>query len=253
MIKIETFRFIIYCWIALAVFLFPLLLKVTAPYGRHLKANWGPMISNKIGWVLMELPALVVFMAFFLLGDSKKSLVVWIFFAIWVLHYTNRSLIFPFRTRTKGKKMPLIIIVFAIFFNLMNGFLNGYWFGNFSSVYHLTWLTNPRFIIGSMVFVAGFGLNQWADKKLLNLRMKPGDNYFIPRGGLFNYISCPNFLGEMIEWTGFAIMAWNPAALSFAVWTVANLLPRALDHHKWYQEYFSDYPKKRKSIIPFLL
>ncbi|NCX34980.1 MAG: hypothetical protein EBX23_06415, partial [Proteobacteria bacterium] len=29
--------------------------------------------------------------------------------------------------------------------------------------------------------------------------------------------------------------------------------PRALAHHKWYQEKFSDYPKSRKAIIPGII
>jgi 3-oxo-5-alpha-steroid 4-dehydrogenase 1 len=253
MLQIETFRFIVYTWIALAVFLFPLLLKVTVPYGRHSRSTWGPMIDNKLGWLFMEITSLWVFIIFFLSGDTGKSAVTWIFFALWVIHYVNRSLVFPFRTRTRGKKMPLIIMVSAIFFNLMNGFINGYWFGYVGPGYQLSWLKDPRFIGGMIIFISGFTLNQWADRKLLNLRREPGNGYFIPRGGLFNYVSCPNFLGEIIEWTGFAIMAWNPATLSFAIWTIVNLLPRALDHHKWYNGYFKEYPKNRKSIIPYLL
>lgn len=37
------------------------------------------------------------------------------------------------------------------------------------------------------------------------------------------------------------------------LWTLANLLPRALAHHRWYGEQFDDYPRERKAILPFLL
>ena len=56
-----------------------------------------------------------------------------------------------------------------------------------------------------------------------------------------------------MEWLGFAIIAWNIGALSFALWTAFNLIPRSLNHHKWYNNYFSNYPKKRKAVIPFIL
>ena len=83
---------------------------------------------------------------------------------------------------------------------------------------------------------------------------KPGETgYKIPKGGLFKYISCPNHFGEILEWIGFAIMCWNLAAFAFAIWTVANLIPRAVSHHKWYKENFENYPTKRKAVIPFLL
>jgi len=37
------------------------------------------------------------------------------------------------------------------------------------------------------------------------------------------------------------------------VWTIANLVPRALAHHKWYNEHFENYPAERKAIFPFIL
>jgi hypothetical protein len=57
----------------------------------------------------------------------------------------------------------------------------------------------------------------------------------------------------MIEWTGwaFATLSW-PGAV-FALWTAANLVPRALQHHAWYRSTFADYPRPRKAIIPFVL
>jgi 3-oxo-5-alpha-steroid 4-dehydrogenase 1 len=94
-------------------------------------------------------------------------------------------------------------------------------------------------------------INIGTDNRLIALR-KNGSGYQIPRGWLFEYISCPNHFGEVIEWTGFAIVAWNLPALSFAVWTVSNLVPRALNHHEWYKEKFDDYPKERKAVLPYL-
>ena len=70
---------------------------------------------------------------------------------------------------------------------------------------------------------------------------------------MFRLISCPNHLGEIIEWTGFFIIALNLPALSFTLWTFFNLVPRALNHHEWYKEYFDNYPKNRKAVIPYIL
>jgi 3-oxo-5-alpha-steroid 4-dehydrogenase 1 len=60
-------------------------------------------------------------------------------------------------------------------------------------------------------------------------------------------------LGELIEWAGFAILCWNMPALAFFIWSAANLMPRALSHHKWYKKTFADYPEKRKALLPYLL
>jgi 3-oxo-5-alpha-steroid 4-dehydrogenase 1 len=247
----ESFQLIQFAWIALAVIVFFLLLKITAPYGRHTTANWGPLVSNRLGWLLMELPVLVVLFLFLLPAAKTISAVSWVLIGLFSLHYFNRVFIFPFRLRTKGKKMPLVIVLSAVFFNIMNGFSLGYFFSHFAN-YTNEWFTDIRFIAGIILFFTGLYINWKADDMLIHLR-KPGETgYKIPKGWLFEKISCPNLFGELIEWTGFAILCWNLPAFTFFVWTAANLIPRALSHHKWYKEKFMDYPAGRKAIIPYL-
>ena len=148
--------------------------------------------------------------------------------------------------------MPLIIMLSAIFINIMNGFSFGYYFIHFAD-YPNDWLSDPGFIIGAILFFTGLYINWRADNILINLR-KPGEtNYKIPAGWLFNKVSCANLFGELIEWLGFAILCWNLPALTFLIWTAANLIPRALAHHKWYKERFIEYPPDRKAIIPYVL
>ena len=60
-------------------------------------------------------------------------------------------------------------------------------------------------------------------------------------------------MGEMIEWGGFALMTMSLPALSFFIWTVANLAPRAIAHNNWYKEQFGDEPEGRKAMIPSIL
>lgn len=249
----EHFNLLIKIWIAIAVLMLPVLLSITAPYGRHTRRDWGPMIPNRVGWIIMELPSLILFISFFLLGDNRMTAPMLVFFLLYTLHYTNRSVVFPIRTRTSTKMMPLLIVLLAICFNLVNGFINGYYFGTISVGYSLEWFYDARFIIGSILFITGMGINIRSDNILLSLRRTGGNGYSIPEGGMFRYVSCPNYFGEIIEWTGFAIMTWSPAALAFAVWSAVNLVPRALDHHKWYRSRFSDYPEKRKAVIPYIL
>ena len=126
-------------------------------------------------------------------------------------------------------------------------------FRHFQGSIHWEWLVDARFIIGIILFAGGVFLNWWSDQILLNLRKGGKKGYFIPEGGLFRWISCPNFMGEILEWTGFAMMTWSPAALVFALWTFFNLVPRALDHHKWYRSSFPEYPPRTKGHHPHLL
>ncbi|MBN2174302.1 MAG: DUF1295 domain-containing protein [Bacteroidales bacterium] len=246
----QVFDIFLYCWIGIAVILFPVLLKVTAPYGRHSKTNWGPMIDNRLGWFFMEIPALLVFLIFVIRGKGYLDNVIFTASLLWTVHYTHRAIIFPLRIKTKGKKMPVVIMLLAVFFNLFNGFFNGYWFGFLSPDYSMFWTANPRFMAGLLLFVTGFFINQYHDRILIRLRKKTTNGYVIPKGGLFRLVSCPNFLGEIIEWGGFALLTWCLPALSFFLWTFVNLVPRALDHHKWYRKTFENYPPERKAVIP---
>jgi protein-S-isoprenylcysteine O-methyltransferase Ste14 len=70
---------------------------------------------------------------------------------------------------------------------------------------------------------------------------------------MYRFVSAPNYLGELIEWTGWAVLTWSAAGATFAFFTAANLVPRALTHHRWYRETFDDYPPERRAIVPFLL
>ncbi len=251
--KEETFNILILGWILLAVVLFFILLFVKAPYGRHSTMKWGITISNRWGWFLMEIPSLVIFFGFFINGKAEKNVVAWIIAGLYLIHYVNRSLIYPFRIRTKGKEMPVIIVLMAVFFNIVNGSLLGYYLGNLQTGYTAEWLTDFRFLSGLVLFIAGMTINIFADEKLIHLRKNSSNGYKIPNGGLFNRISCPNFLGEIIEWLGYAVLCWSLPAFSFFIWTFCNLLPRALDHHRWYHQQFADYPPDRKAVIPWLL
>ena len=108
-------------------------------------------------------------------------------------------------------------------------------------------------MIGTLIFFMGFMINRQSDAILRALR-QPGDtDYKVPHGGLYRWISCPNYLGEIIQWSGWLCLTWNRASLAFFVWSIANLLPRALQHHQWYQAQFDSYPKTRKALIPWRL
>ncbi len=253
MIPLHTFNLIVIGWILTGLIIFPAILSITAPYGRHTKKGWGLLINNRLAWILMEAPVLLIFTLFFLLDSNPRSLVTWIFFALFMLHYVHRVFIFPLRIRTKGKKMPVSVMFMGVCFNLMNGFLIGYWFGHLSPPYSISWLYDPRFIAGVILFFAGFITNLCSDQKLMDLRKGGRTGYYIPYGGLFRYISCPNFFGEILEWTGYALLTWCLPTLSFLLWTIFNLVPRALDHHRWYKKTFPDYPAGRKALIPFIL
>jgi 3-oxo-5-alpha-steroid 4-dehydrogenase 1 len=241
-----------YTWIALAVIVFFVLGHTKAPYGRHFSEKWGPAISNRWGWFIMELPVLLILTGVLLPFFEELSAPSRAMIGLFGIHYINRALVFPFRLRTTGKKMPWFIVGTGVFFNLVNGFTLGYYFAHFAH-YSYSWLTDPRFILGVIIFFIGIFINWKSDSMLIHLRKAAVVQYLVPKNWLFEYISCPNLFGELIEWSGFALLCWNLPALGFLCWTTANLIPRAIAHHKWYKQSFTDYPVKRYAIIPYIL
>ena len=248
----DIFHSVLYSWIILGLITFVLLQKVTAPFGRHTASTWGWMINARLAWFIMEIPSPIFLLLFFYLSDGKLNTLMAYFLLLWTAHYFNRSFIYPLRQKDHEKKMPLLIMLFAIFFNLINGYLNGSYFGTNWMSYPENWSSSIYFITGNVLFFTGMIINIQSDNILLALRSPGEKTYHLPKGGLFKYISCPNLFGEIIEWTGFALMTCSPAAVSFAVWTFCNLAPRAIAHHKWYQNKFEDYPRNRKALIPFV-
>ena len=248
----EEYKTVCYIWLTLAVIVFLILIFVKAPYGRHKTKGWGVEISAKKGWIIMESIPAVLLTVILAIGHNR-DLVVLFFWAIWTGHYVNRAWAWPNRAKLEQKVMPLSVVIFAVIFNTVNCLINGIWLFDLSGGYELSWLTDPRFIFGVVIFFFGMILNIKSDDILFSLRDDGSTGYKIPTGGLFEKVSSPNYLGEIIEWIGFAIATWSLAGFTFAIWTFCNLAPRAFAHHRWYKEEFSDYPEDRKALIPFVI
>ena len=249
----HLFQIMLISWIVLAVIIFTVLLFVSAPYGRHLRKGWGLNLSNRMGWMIMEAPSAILMLVYFFTGGRQNNIVLLTFLILWEIHYLHRTFIFPLRFHSSKRDMPFLVVLMAIFFNTANTYFNGLYLFHFSPDYLVRWLYDWRFIAGSVIFISGFAINQHSDHILFTLR-KPGETgYKIPYGGTYRWISCPNYLGEVLEWTGWALATWSLAGVSFAVWTFANLVPRAIANHTWYKHQFPAYPKERKAVIPFVL
>jgi 3-oxo-5-alpha-steroid 4-dehydrogenase 1 len=234
----------------LAAAIFMALFFIVAPYGRHTRRSWGPAIGDKLGWIVMEAPSPILFAAFFALGIKSVSLTAVAFLVLWEAHYVHRAFIYPFSRRAGASGMAVAVVSMGFLFNIGNAYLNGRYLFTLSGGYSNAWLMTPQFICGAALFVAGFIINRKADDDLRHLR-KPGESgYKIPVGGLYRWISCPNYFGEMLTWIGWAVATWSLPGLAFAVFTVANLAPRARAHHLWYKQQFADYPPRRKALVP---
>jgi len=236
----------------LALPTFVALRVVTAPYGRHARRGWGPSLPARVGWLVMESPAPLVFAAVYLVGERRDGAVPLAFLALWQLHYLHRAFVYPLLLDRAASRMPVPVLAMAIAFNVLNGYLNARWVSE-GGHYPLAWFGDPRFVIGVVLFAVGLGLNVASDAALRRLRSAGDGGYRVPRGGAFEWVSCPNYLGEILEWTGWALATWSLPGLAFAVYTSANLVPRALAHHAWYRARFPGYPSRRRALVPLVL
>ena len=257
----NTYYIILTSMAVMAVIVFVALFYFKAGYGYLSTSKWGPKISNKAAWVIMEAPAFIFLLYYTLrfaasgIETGNSRIVLYIMAGLFLLHYFQRSFIFPFLMRGKSK-MPIAIMLMGLTFNTLNAYLIGGWlYGQApAGMYATHWLWSPQFIIGTVVFFTGMAINLHSDHIIRNLR-KPGDTkHYIPRKGLYKYVTSANYFGEFTEWVGYAILTWSPAGLLFAAWTFANLAPRAKSLTAKYEEEFGEEYKslKKKHIIPFI-
>lgn len=262
-LTMNTYYIVMTCMAVMAVVVFIALFFFKAGYGYLSTSNWGPKINNKIAWVLMEAPSFG-FMLYYTLKfaseggavNGNSNLVLYVLASFFLLHYFQRSFIFPFMMRGKST-MPIAVMLMGMTFNTFNAYIIGEWLYDpilNGGMYSIDWLWSPQFIIGTLIFIAGMGINLHSDHVIRNLR-KPGDTrHYIPRKGFYRYVTSANYFGELTEWIGFAILTWSPAGLLFAVWTFANLAPRAKALTEKYISEFGDEYKalNKKHIIPFV-
>ncbi len=238
-------------WLAMAPVAFAVMLTGWDPVGRSGGRGLGPKVESRLAWVIMELPALATFpLIYFFSGNPHPVGNVAV--ALWLAHYGHRTLFWPWFVPKKDATESIAMIAMAFLFNAITGGLIGVFMGHHAD-YTTGWLSDPRFLAGLVLMLAGATLNVWADYRLLRLRKAGGGQRVMPRGGAFDVVACPNLAGEMLEWFGFAMLTWCLPALAFAIWTVANLAPRAFWRRNQYRESFADYPKGRAALIPKLL
>ena len=179
----------------------------TAPYGKHTKGGWGPLIPARVAWILMETPNLwtTAFFAYVAyahidavsnesrnirshLGDVPNMILLGLF----LLHYINRSIVYPLKM-TQATPMPASVMFMAFCFCTWNGAQQS---ANLILVksYPIDWLYNSQFIAGVLIFFVGLTINIQSDNALLAMRERlrveaaqAGKNvkpkYGIPTGG----------------------------------------------------------------------
>jgi len=177
----------------------------------------------------------------YLLNASVIQLIV---YAAVTLHFAKRVLESLFLHTYSGKMETLSLIFITTIYSIVAGM-----------ICYLNAQTIPAmdawFYIGMLIFFVGETANFYHHKLLADLR-KAGDGYHIPRGGFFEYAACPHYFFELVSWLGILFLSRHLFALLALIVFTAYLTERSMKTRKWYQEKFSEFPKERKSIVPFV-
>lgn len=241
--------------LALSVVVFIALQRIEAPYGMTFSRKWGPSVPNRIGWILMEWPVFIAMVLLWVLSPRRGNPALMVMAIIFLAHYFQRCFIFPFMIKGKNR-MSLVVVVLGVVFNLINAYMIGGWLFYVApaDMYGTDWLYSPLFILGTVIFIFGMAVNINSDSIIRGLR-KPGDSrHYIPKGGMYRYVTGANYFGELTEWLGYAILSWSLGGLAFFCWTFANLAPRARAvHGRYIREFGEDYTRlNRRYILPFI-
>ena len=203
---------------------------------------------------MMEAPVFIVMLYMWASNGASTALPAFLAFLLFQLHYFQRSFVFPLMMKGNSR-MPIAIMLMGITFNVINGLLIGtslFVFPPSAFNEGAAYLAHPIAILGIAIFFVGMVINLHSDHVIRHLR-QPGDtSHYLPEKGLYRYVTSANYFGELVEWTGFALLCSTPAAWLFVLWTAANLVPRAAAIHRHYREEFGEAVGARKRIIPFI-
>lgn len=243
-----------WAWTLVAPVVAVALLFVTAPYSRH--ATGRPLLRcalpGALGWLLMEAVSPAVYLRAFVRagGVAATHAAPHVLALLWTAHYTYRALVYPLRRRGVLRPMPLEIALLSAAFNAVNGALNG-------AAAAAAHPPAAALALGAALWLAGLAGNVRSDETLRALRRGRADAgvYRVPPPvGPHRWLVSPNYSCEALEWLGYALASGGtPAAVSFAVWTLANLAPRARANYRWCVAHFGpDMPRDRYVFIPFI-
>lgn len=244
-----------WAWTLVAPLVAVALLFVTAPYSRHFtgRSLLRCTLPGALGWALMEAVSPAVYLRAFVRagGLAAPGAAPRVLALLWTAHYAYRAVVYPLRRRGGVlRAMPLEIALLSAAFNTVNGALNG-------AAAAQAHPSCAALALGAALWLAGFAGTVRSDETLRALRRGPADAgvYRVPPPvGPHRWLVSPNYSCECLEWLGYAVATGGaPAAISFAVWALANLAPRARANYKWCVAHFgSSMPRDRYVFIPFI-
>ena len=147
----------------------------------------------------------------FLMNDSKnlRQFIVLVLIMIWALRLGS-FLFLRIRKAGEDSRFTIIKKDFLVFFLTWN--LQGLWvlFTLFGALTILTSNNNQNFgildIIGILIWIIGFVIEVVSDRQKSEFKSHESNDGKFIQSGLWKYSRHPNYFGEILIWTGIAII-----------------------------------------------
>ncbi|OAX77314.1 hypothetical protein ACJ72_08390 [Emergomyces africanus] len=179
-----------------------------------------------------------------------------LFCTLIILHFVKRELETAFLHRFSRATMPAIFVIRnSAHYWVLAGLNVAYWVYAPTSNAAATTIesANPLLLYtGLALFIFGQLANLNAHIVLRNLR-RPGTNERgIPSGFGFKWVTCPNYLFEIVAWVGiYLVSGFNWSVMLFIVVASAPMIVWAKTKERTYRQEFGDkYKKKRFAVLP---
>ncbi len=206
----------------------------------------------------------------FLMNDSKnlRQFIVLVLIMIWALRLGS-FLFLRIRKAGEDSRFTIIKKDFLVFFLTWN--LQGLWvlFTLFGALTILTSNNNQNFgildIIGILIWIIGFVIEVVSDRQKSEFKSHESNDGKFIQSGLWKYSRHPNYFGEILIWTGIAIIGisvysgfgWLGLISPFFVFVMLNyisgvrLLEKQAEERWGGNDLYQSYKSKTPVLFPY--
>lgn len=209
-------------------------------------------LPSRLGMFIIYFPAVFAYpLIFTYMEGPSSSWHTWCM-ALVVAHFAKRCLETLFLHKYSGVTNLGSTLLISSLYTLV-ALLLGYFAATDMKLSLLnSTVLKPLVVVGIVLWFVGTGINFYHHWLLARLR-KPGETgYVLPTGGLFRWIACPHYFGEIVAWFGYAFLFHHIAAYIIAATMTAYLMGRSHNTVKWYRERLEGVPSNWKRLFPFV-
>ncbi|ORX53996.1 hypothetical protein DM01DRAFT_1305444 [Hesseltinella vesiculosa] len=205
-------------------------------------------IPSQWGMLLIYAPSLIGSIGIWWWSHHRKSLPHVQFLSLFTfLHFTKRIYEVLFVHRYSGKSVladALVISSSYLSFTVIQ------W--HFATLVPASSVDRPQLVLGAILFFIGEGINLYHHSLLSQLRRGGSKDYKIPRRGLFKYVWCPHYLGEIISFMAMTLLSQHAIVFVYELMAAAYLGVRAKQTQRWYKQRFQLSPtdQAKACLIP---